>query len=555
LYHVQERTDEVVCDLAAHPFDVAPPPSPGADTPGCPQAGRAAGPSAPATDVQTAVLMQADKPLTERPPVKVPEEIPGTEAELIANIKKLPPEERLAAIRKVYRPLDPLPEEPTPVPGPDGKPYTLADLQTLAAENSPALVQFASDVRAAEGNLLAAWAYPNPVVSYQASPSNDGSTAGVQGFFVSQTIKTGGKLKLSAAAAQRALDNAELALKRARSDLSTQVRNAYFALLVAKESVRVTRAMARLTDEIYLLEENLLEGGFVAPYDPFAFRAQANTARLAYAQAIQTYQYSWMQLVSAVGLRQLPLTEVAGRIDAFIPYYDYDRVKAHVLRNHTDILTARNGIDAAHYNLKLAQITPWAPDVALSVGVQKEFALPPQQVVPSVSVGVPLPIWDQNKGNIMAAEAALVRAKEGPHAAEMNLTTTLATAYMGYKTNLEALEYYRKYILPDLVQTFRGVEERRRFDQTLALADLSTAQQNLATGVTNYLTLLGTLWSSTVGVADLLQTDDLFQLAQPRELPPLPDLEHLPALPCRHPCASPAEGPAPCPAPHAPPGK
>jgi outer membrane protein TolC len=69
------------------------------------------------------------------------------------------------------------------------------------------------------------------------TPSNDGSTAGVQGLFLDQTIKTAGKLTLAGVAAQKDLDNAKLALKRARSDLSTQVRNAYFALLVSEETV------------------------------------------------------------------------------------------------------------------------------------------------------------------------------------------------------------------------------------------------------------------------------------------------------------------------------
>ena len=149
-----------------------------------------------------------------------------------------------------------------------------------------------------------AWAYPNPTVAYQAQPSSDGSTPGFQGFLLDQTIKTAGKLKLQAAAQEKALENAELALKRARSDLATQVRNAYYALLVAKETVRVNKALARFTDEVYLFQEDLLEkGGQAAPYEPAALRAQAYTARLAYKQALQTYIYSWKQLVAAVGLR------------------------------------------------------------------------------------------------------------------------------------------------------------------------------------------------------------------------------------------------------------
>src|SRR5262249_11141903 len=158
--------------------------------------------------------------------------------------------EKLRAIRALYPPLPPLPAEPKPEPGPDGQPYTLAMLQQLAAGNSPVLRQAAADVEAARGNLIQARAYPNPTVGLEVDPSNNGASAGVWGFFVDQPIKTFGKLRLSAASARKALDNAELALKRARSDLATQVRTAYLAVLAAKETVRVSKALAEFTDEV-----------------------------------------------------------------------------------------------------------------------------------------------------------------------------------------------------------------------------------------------------------------------------------------------------------------
>ena len=222
---------------------------------------------------------------------------------------------------------------------------------------------------------------------------------------------------LQTAAAEMDLHNAELALRRARSDLATQVRNAYFAVLVAKETVRVNAALAHFTDEVYRLQADLLAGGFAAPYEPAALRAQAYTARLAYKQAIQTYIYSWKQLVAAINVRQLPLSEVAGRVDSAIPYYDFDAILAYVLRNHTDVLTARNGIDKARYNLKLAQVTP-VPDVDVNMAVLKDYSLAPKQACPTLTLGVPLPVWDRNKGAIMAAESALVRAEEEPHRVE-----------------------------------------------------------------------------------------------------------------------------------------
>src|SRR5262249_54967636 len=114
-----------------------------------------------------------------------------------------------------------------------------------------------------------------------------------------------------------------------------------------------------------------------------------------------------------------------------------------------------------------------------------------------------------------------------------------ANAYTNYKNNLDALEYYRAVILPDQIRAFRGVTDRRQGgDPNVAYADIVTAQQTLVTSVQSYLGILGQIWTSVISVADLLQTDDLFQLAEPRTVPPLPDLESLLPLPCDHSCAT-----------------
>jgi cobalt-zinc-cadmium efflux system outer membrane protein len=544
LYHARERADATVCTLAAHPYDLLP---------AQPESTTGAGtsrttakvterPPAPAQDIQTTAYMSEEKPeqlpgSKPRLEPKIPPEVPGSETPLL----KLP-RDRVQAQReleRIYPQLAPLPVEPIAQPGPDGKPYTLSALQQLAAMNSPTLRQAASDVEAARGNLIQARAYPNPTVGWNVQPSNDGSTAGLQGPFFDQNVKFAGKLKLASAAAEMDLRNAELALRRARNDLSTAVRNAYFGVLVARETVRVNKGLAMFTDQIYRLHlAGQLGAGAAAPYEPAALRAQAYTTRLAYNQSIQTYIYAWKQLVAAMGVRQLPLTEIGGRIDAVIPYFDYDAVLAYALQNHTDVLTARNGLEKARFNLKLAQITPY-PDVDFNISFLKEYALAPKQFVHTATIGFPLPIWDQNKGAIIAAESALMRATEEPHRVEEILTTALATAYTGYKQNLDALEYYRRYILPDQVRYYRGVFDRRQIDPNAAFADFVTAQQTLSANVSSYLGILSSLWSSVVSVADLLQTDDLFQLGQPRELPPLPDFNQLPNWPCCHVCPQP----------------
>jgi outer membrane protein, heavy metal efflux system len=483
---------------------------------------------------------RTDPGLNPPPPGKfeltIPKAVPGSEVPLVT----LPTDaaERPAAVARLFPELPPLPEEPVALPGPDGHPYTLADLQRLAAANNPTLRQAASDVEAARGLMIQAGLYPNPNIGYGNNPDNNNTGSGVQGAFVEQLIKTGGKLTIAVAGARMAMIAAELALKQARFSLATTIRGDFYTLLVAKETVRVNRGLAHFTDEIFRLQADLLGGGFAASHEPTALRSQAFVVRLAYKQSIANYIYAWKELVADLGLKQLPLSAVAGQVDRLIPYYDYDEVLAHVVKNHTNILTARANLDQARYNLKGARVTP-VPDVDVTAWLFKEHMIQPFQNYFVLQLGIPFPLWDRNQGNIIAADAALIRAVEGPHAAEVALTTNLATAYANYKNNLFAMDYYRRNILPDQVRYYRGVFQRRRIDPNAAFGDLVQAQQTLVADVTAYLGILGSLWTSVVSVADFLQTDDLYQLGKPLALPELPDLEMLHAWPCPHPHAPP----------------
>jgi cobalt-zinc-cadmium efflux system outer membrane protein len=586
---VREETNRAVCELVNHPFDISP--GLATDTPrnepvtpaparGTSSSGRERGPAPPdvpdvPTDVGTSALMEMDsgqarndkgkkdgevqtaawmqvEPGRVATPGKldlnIPPRLPGSEAPRIDIPTDTTDPERERQIARLYPELPPLPAEPQVLLGPEGRPYTLADFQRLAAANSPALRQAASDVEGAKGNVIQAKTYPNPTFGYLVDPTNNNSIAGVQGAFIDQVIRTGGKQKLGAAAAQKDLDSALLAFKRARSDLSTSVRNAYFTVLVDVETLIVTRALARFTDDIYRLQTGLLKGAQAAAYEPASLRAQAFTTRLAYRQAIASYIYDWKALVATVGVPQLPISEIAGRVDRFIPYYDYDEVLAYTLQNHTDVLTARNTLRKAQYVLKLNQVTPLFPDLDAHATLERDFTLAPFGTYNAFSLSLPIPVWDQNKGNIIAAQAALVRAGEESHRVEVTLTNNLAAAYSGYMNNLYALEYYRRYILPDLVRYYRGIYARRQVDATSPFGDLVAAQQFLSSSVTSYIGVLGSLWTSVVSVADFLQTDDLFQLAKRRDLPEAPDFRQLPQWVCDHPgleaaCAGAGSGP------------
>src|SRR5205807_9848997 len=131
---------------------------------------------------------------------------------VLPSLRNVPPEDVPKVLGKVvnqyFPPLPPVGAGPQAVPGPAGKPLTLADLQRLARANSPLLRQAAADVEAAKGAALQAGLYPNPTLGTLTQTAGPGGGP-FYGVIATQTIKTMGKLKLAQAAAVMDLANAQ----------------------------------------------------------------------------------------------------------------------------------------------------------------------------------------------------------------------------------------------------------------------------------------------------------------------------------------------------------
>jgi cobalt-zinc-cadmium efflux system outer membrane protein len=481
--------------------------------------------------------------------LQVPPGVPGAEAPRI-TLPRLPPGGKLLtpeeqkkvdeAIQRYFPALPPIGPEFEPAPGPGGQPLTLADLQKLARANSPLLRQAAADIKAAEGVWVQAGLYPNPTAGLQGQTQGPGGGP-IYGGYAGQTIKTGGKIKIAQAAAKKDLDNTRLAYRKAETDLAASVRSGYFAVLVAQESIRANRALVKLTDAVFDVMVRQLKGGEVATYEPMQLGVYAAQARAALITSRNAYTLAWKQLASSLGLPAMPPTQLAGRVDMPVPVYPYDQVLARVLSNHTDVLTAANGIDKARYNLRMAEVTP-IPDVSLQAMIQEDASPPgPARPILTFSAGLTLPVWDLNQGNINQSRGALLRAVEEPHRVRNDLTARVADAFRRYSENLMLVQLYRTDILPKQVQAFRGAVKRHYGGEPEkagvgAYADLVTAEQNLVAVIGPYLTLLGSMWQAVVDVASLMQTDDLFQGCERMPVAEIPDLEHLLKLPCCHPC-------------------
>jgi cobalt-zinc-cadmium efflux system outer membrane protein len=465
----------------------------------------------------------ADETKPMQRPLPIPPNLPGGEAPPI----NLPdnPAERHRYVMQMFPPIEALPPLPKPAPSPLDHPLTLADLQRLGEEYSPTIKNAYAAVEAARGAAYQAGQYPNPTLGYEHDTVETGG-AGYPGFFLDQLIKTGGKLTVAQAAATMEIFTAQLALRRAKSDLRYAIRGSYFAVLVAQENVRVSEALFRFTEEIYRIQVDILDKGFGAGYEPMQLRPLVRQAQIAVLQAHNQYRASWQQLAASLGLPNMPPTELEGRVDRAMPAFEYQAV-LDALQNHTDVLTAQVAIKKAEYNLKLARLQP-LPDVDVRMLVQKDYTTPPNQLAHSAILSMPIPIWDQNKGGIRQAEWLLAQASVGPEQSRNALIGTLADAWNRYLTARRTVEWSALQIR-DQVRVYRGLYARRQSKpEDVGFGDLVTAEQTLAAYIAAYITALGAQWQAVVDLANLMQTEDLFQTTpQQQGIEPVPDIRCL----------------------------
>ena len=479
-------------------------------------------------------LQQAEK----KPPprVVVPPNLPGAKAPLLRY--STDPEEQKRMLQKNYPPLPPVPQMRPPAPGPEGRPMSLSDLQRLAAVYSPAIKSAQAAVEAAKGAVKQAGAYPNPTLFFEQDTVGTGS-AGYEGFGSHLTVVTAGKLKLQQAVSMMDLLIAQLALKRAYIDVAYQVRTNYFALLVAREGVIINQALYDFSLDIFQFQIEQVQGLRSAPYEPMQLRPLILQARFNLIQSQNQYLASWRQLAAALGLRDMPLTDVEGRVDMPVPVFEYNAVLAYVLAHHTDVGTAVNTIEQAKFNLRLAKVTP-VPNVDLNLLGQKDGTAPPNVIAHSLQASVPIPIFNQNLGGIKQATGQLIQAQADLEKTRNILTQGLADAFNRYLTNRENVAITLQQV-EDQIRVFRHMRERY-FEVGAAGAvdftDLFVAQQSLVTYISNYIAALGLQWLAVCDVANLLQTDDLFQVGPKKEMVPVPDLKQLTSRPGLQPCSS-----------------
>ena len=382
-----------------------------------------------------------------------------------------------------------------PLPTPAQSDLTAANTLSLTEVKNTAfarnwdLLAAQSGVDSATAQLIVTKEFPNPEASLSSAKigeRNSGTVLG-NGLYernydsiaaVSQLIEIAGKRHDRQAAARASVLSAKARFYDARRTLDQGVTKAYIAALLAGETARnLSESASYMRHEATIAEAQRAAGDLsdadtkTIEINAEQFELQAKTAEAAAVQARIAVEV--LMGVNEPKGNWTPDDHLEKLVTASPPAKESN---TSTNAERPDVLAAETDVRAAESNLKL-QKAERIPDPTFSVGVEHE---PPGggPDVNTFNIGVsfPLPIWNQNGGNIKAARAALDQSRITLGQLKAQAIADLANAETAYNEASLRWLRYRDQTVPKSAKVRETIEFK--YEKGAAtLLDLLNAEQ------------------------------------------------------------------------------
>lgn len=391
-------------------------------------------------------------------------------------------------------------------------PLSLADLEKMALERNPTVAQAQADIRVAAGRVKQAGLYPNPTVSavgdeIAAKPIIRGGEFG-GGF--QQRIVTGGKLGLSKQVAQKEQQVVETAASAQNQRVLNAVRQLYYQALSDQFRLQVRTRLAELAAEASHITDELANVGQADQPDQLAAIVESERIELELVDARNRQERTWRQLGALVNNPALRPVPLAGDLELF-PRLDVEQALNSIYEQSPDLRAAEIRVSQAETALKREK-REVIPDVIMSGGVRYNRELLESAALNApigkegfFDIGIQLPIFNRNQGNVAAAQAGLDRAKLEVDRTKLALRSHLAEVYRDYQTALTRADRYKTEMLPKAQRAYDLYLSNFR-QLSAAYPQALMAQRNLFTLQDAYVDALATVWQRSVEIQGLLLT-------------------------------------------------
>lgn len=407
----------------------------------------------------------------------------------------------------------PAQEPPEPLPpgvadNRDGG-LSLDDLQKMAIASNPSIARAQALVNAARGNWVQAGLPFNPTVGYEGQQIGSGGRAEQDGVFVEQEFVRGGKLRLNREVAAQEVSRAQQELAAQQQRVLTDVRIAYFDVLIAERQERITADLQRVAQESVDAAQTLLKGKEVGRVDVAQAELEFENAAILVHNARNRRVAAWQNLATIIGQPGLEPRPLLGQPDEQRQEIPYEAVREQLLSRSPEIAAALVDIERSRWSVERARVEA-VPNITVQALVNWRDNGIEGDPDGGLTVGIPLPAWNRNQGGIQQAQSQVAAAERALEQLELDLQNRLAPVYERYANAHSQTQRYQQRILPaaqDVLNLTRGVYTAGE----TSYVSLLTAQRTYAQTHLSYLEALRGLRTSEAEIEGLLLSGSLNQ--------------------------------------------
>lgn len=386
------------------------------------------------------------------------------------------------------------------------KRYSLAELEALANQYNPTLAQASAVVGKACGIQTQVGKRPNPIVGYFGDEIGDGGTAGRQGAFISQTFITGDKLRLNELVAEKDVQETSWQYEAQRMRVENDVRLRHYETLGAQRRIELANELLKIAEDGLKITQQLFKAQLASRADILQAKIQLNEVQIIHQNSVLAYQASWKRLVNVVGVPQLETGRLTGDLKKQVSQVsDWDTSYQTLISNSPELQAAYYRVQRAQSQIERQQVQA-KPNLQTQVGVGHDYQTGNEIV--NAQLGVYLPIFNRNEGNITIASSDYHRALNDTERIELKLRDQLAITYRNYQQAAQQVDRFQNEIIPSAKENLDLTNEGYRQGEFEFLRVL-TARRTFFESTQSYVTSLIALRQAEIQISGLLLTGGL----------------------------------------------
>lgn len=352
-------------------------------------------------------------------------------------------------------------------------------LQTAFAGN-PEFAAAQWEIGIAEGERKQAGLIPNPEVSWEAEDTRRNSRTTT--VMLSQSIELGGKRGARIDVASRGQDAAGIDLERKRNALRADVIQAFNSAQTAQQRLQLSRQSMALAEQGLRVAQGRIDAGKLSPVEGTRAQVQRSEVRLELARAERDQANAWQQLAQVMGAPLPTSTGVHTAAQSLPAVPPLTQLLAR-LNETAELRLATLQIDQREAALGLEK-SQRIPDLTLSIGSQ--YSETERERVNVVGLSMPIPLFNRNQGNVLAAARRSDQARDLRNATELRLRTEIQTTLAQWQTASGEVQAFNQSILPAAQSAVESAT--RGFEMgKFAFLDVLDAQRTLISARSQYI--------------------------------------------------------------------